>query len=66
MVSSDVEFFRRLERKQAPEYLWIGFSDSNVSANEIVGLGPGELMTYNPRFRTFDTFASQPDRTSTS
>ena len=28
MVSVDAGFFRRLERQQAPEYLWIGCSDS--------------------------------------
>jgi carbonic anhydrase len=46
MVSSDADFFRRLERQQAPEYLWIGCSDSRVPANEIVGLDPGELFVH--------------------
>jgi len=46
MVSSDAEFFRRLERQQAPEYLWIGCSDSRVPANEIVDLAPGELFVH--------------------
>ena len=44
MVSADGDFFRRLERQQAPEYLWIGCSDNRVPANEIVGLNPGELL----------------------
>ena len=46
MVAADPDFFRRLERQQAPEYLWIGCADSRVPANEIVGLGPGELFVH--------------------
>ena len=42
----DPEFFRRLQSQQAPEYLWIGCSDSRVPANEIVGLAPGELFVH--------------------
>ena len=45
-VEADADFFRRLERQQAPEYLWIGCSDSRVPANEIVGLDPGELFVH--------------------
>jgi len=46
MSSDDAGFFRRLERQQAPEYLWIGCSDSRVPANEIVGFDPGELFVH--------------------
>jgi len=46
MVAHDAGFFRRLETQQAPEYLWIGCSDSRVPANEIVGLDPGELFVH--------------------
>jgi carbonic anhydrase len=45
-VSLDPGFFKRLERQQAPEYLWIGCSDSRVPANDIVGLDPGELFVH--------------------
>jgi carbonic anhydrase len=46
MVAEDPDFFRRLERQQAPEYLWIGCSDSRVPANTIVGRDPGELFVH--------------------
>jgi carbonic anhydrase len=45
-VAAEPDFFRRLERQQAPEYLWIGCSDSRVPANEIVGLDPGEMFVH--------------------
>ena len=45
-VAGDAGFFKRLEGQQAPEYLWIGCSDSRVPANEIVDLDPGELFVH--------------------
>jgi carbonic anhydrase len=45
-LSVDPGFFKRLEGQQAPEYLWIGCSDSRVPANEIVDLDPGELFVH--------------------
>ena len=45
-VAVDPGFFARLSGQQAPEYLWIGCSDSRVPANEIVGLDPGELFVH--------------------
>ncbi len=39
-------FFAELSKQQAPEYLWIGCSDSRVPANEIVGLPPGGVFVH--------------------
>ncbi len=45
-VAVDPGFFERLEAQQAPEFLWIGCSDSRVPANEICGLDPGEMFVH--------------------
>ena len=44
--ASDPQFFDRLCETQQPKYMWIGCSDSRVSANEIVGMGSGEVFVH--------------------
>ena len=40
----DPDFFGRLAEGQAPEYLWIGCSDSRVPATEITNSLPGSIF----------------------
>lgn len=46
ITREDPQFFAKLARQQAPEYLWIGCSDARVPANEIVGMLPGDLFVH--------------------
>ncbi len=45
-LSDDPEFFKRLAHQQTPQFLWVGCSDSRVSANEITGTDPGEIFVH--------------------
>jgi carbonic anhydrase len=40
----DPTYFQRLAEQQSPKYLWIGCSDSRVTATDILGLHPGEMF----------------------
>jgi carbonic anhydrase len=44
MKEKNPEFFSKLSSNQAPDWLWIGCSDSRVPANELLGMGPGEVF----------------------
>ena len=46
ILKSDPEYFKKLSELQAPEYLWIGCSDSRVPANQITGTQPGEIFVH--------------------
>jgi len=46
IANEQPDLFARLAAQQAPQYLWIGCSDSRVPANQIVDLLPGELFVH--------------------
>ena len=43
-LAVDKDFFKTLSASQTPDYLYIGCSDSRVSAEEMMGLKPGEVF----------------------
>jgi carbonic anhydrase len=45
-LNSDPEYFKKLEKGQSPEFLYIGCSDSRVSAEELMGLQPGDVFVH--------------------
>ncbi|SIT02082.1 carbonic anhydrase [Roseivivax lentus] len=44
--AADPAYFARLAAQQAPEFFWIGCSDSRVPANVVAGLDPGEVFVH--------------------
>ena len=42
----DPNYFNTLGKGQSPEFLYIGCSDSRVSAEELMGLQPGEVFVH--------------------
>ena len=45
-MKQDPHFFERMAYAQNPDYLYIGCSDSRVSAEEMMGLSPGEVFVH--------------------
>lgn len=45
-LNEDTNFFNRLSEGQSPEYLYIGCSDSRATAEELMGLRPGEVFVH--------------------
>lgn len=46
LTDAEPDFFAKLAHQQAPDYLWIGCSDSRVPANQIVDVLPGEIFVH--------------------
>lgn len=44
--ATDEQFFEKLAKEQNPDYLYIGCSDSRVTAEEIMGAEPGEVFIH--------------------
>lgn len=45
-LGKDADFFKKLAAGQSPEYLYIGCSDSRATAEELMGMQPGEVFVY--------------------
>ncbi len=45
-LGKDAEYFKNLSKGQKPDILYIGCSDSRVTAEELMGVGPGEAFVH--------------------
>lgn len=45
-LGKDADFFKKLAAGQSPEFLYIGCSDSRATAEELMGLQPGEVFVH--------------------
>jgi carbonic anhydrase len=45
-TTGDPDYFKKLAAGQQPEYLYIGCSDSRVTAEDLMGLQPGEVFIH--------------------
>lgn len=45
-TSTDKDFFTNLAKDQRPDYLYIGCSDSRVTAEDLMGVAPGEVFVH--------------------
>lgn len=45
-LNADNDYFSKLSEGQNPEILYIGCSDSRVTAEELMGIGPGEAFIH--------------------
>ncbi|SHG11304.1 carbonic anhydrase [Flavobacterium fluvii] len=45
-LKTDENYFKKLSKGQSPEFLYIGCSDSRVSAEELMGLEPGDVFVH--------------------
>lgn len=45
-LQSDENYFEKLSEGQSPEFLYVGCSDSRVSAEELMGLQPGQVFVH--------------------
>jgi carbonic anhydrase len=45
-LNIDKDYFKKLSKGQNPDFLYIGCSDSRVSAEDLMGVTPGEVFVY--------------------